>query len=324
MNKSILTHGLLIMALVLSLGFELGQNPVVAQENESMGQMPAMKTFPEIIQLPTGFSPEGIATGKGTSFYVGSLAGGAIYKGDLKTGRGEILVQQEEGQMAVGLSVDVKNSLLFVCGGRNGDARVYDTQTGELKAEYTLSTAENKFINDVITTKKGAYLTNSAQGVLYHIPVKSGGKLPDESAVTEISLGREYEMVEGFNANGIEATPNGKTLIVVNSSTGKLYSVDPKSGAAKEIDLGDANVKNGDGILLDGHTLYVVQNQMNKIATVKLGVDYSSGEVIDTITHEAFAVPTTVAMHRKYLYAVNAKFGTNPEGKAYEVVKVEK
>jgi len=44
--------------------------------------------FPEIIPLPNGFAPEGIATGTGTTFYVGSLATGQIYRGDLRTGDG--------------------------------------------------------------------------------------------------------------------------------------------------------------------------------------------------------------------------------------------
>ena len=52
----------------------------------------ASETFPKIIQLPNGFQPEGIATGRGHNFYVGSLAGGAIYAGDLRTGMGQVIV----------------------------------------------------------------------------------------------------------------------------------------------------------------------------------------------------------------------------------------
>jgi hypothetical protein len=40
-------------------------------------------TFPELIYLPNGWAAEGIATGNGTSFYAGSLANGAIYRGDV-------------------------------------------------------------------------------------------------------------------------------------------------------------------------------------------------------------------------------------------------
>ena len=44
--------------------------------------------FPQVISLPNGFRPEGISAGRGTSFYVGSLVDGAIYRGDVRTGAG--------------------------------------------------------------------------------------------------------------------------------------------------------------------------------------------------------------------------------------------
>jgi hypothetical protein len=48
----------------------------------------AVQIFPDLIQLPNGWRPEGIAEGRGTSFCVGSLVNGAIYRGDLRTGDG--------------------------------------------------------------------------------------------------------------------------------------------------------------------------------------------------------------------------------------------
>ena len=39
------------------------------------------------------------------------------------------------------------------------------------------------------------------------------------------------------NLNGIAATPDGSTLIVVNSATGKLYAIDTATIATREIDL---------------------------------------------------------------------------------------
>ena len=41
------------------------------------------QSFPDVIPLPDGFQPEGTATGKGTTFYVGSIPTGAVYRGDL-------------------------------------------------------------------------------------------------------------------------------------------------------------------------------------------------------------------------------------------------
>ena len=45
----------------------------------------AKTAFPDIVPLPTGFEPEGIAIGGGSTFYAGSLADGTIVAGDLRT-----------------------------------------------------------------------------------------------------------------------------------------------------------------------------------------------------------------------------------------------
>jgi sugar lactone lactonase YvrE len=114
------------------------------------------------------------------------------------------------------------------------------------------------------------------------------------------------------NANGIEATPDGKTLIIVQSNVGKLFTVDPQSGETDEITLNES-VERGDGLLLDGRTLYVVQNTFNKVAVVRLGHRLSSGTVTMHITDpDDFDVPTTIDEFGKRLYAVNARFTTPP------------
>ena len=55
----------------------------------------ASSEFPDVIALPDGFAPEGIAVGRGSSFYVGSLADGSVYRGDLRTGEGDVIVTPE-------------------------------------------------------------------------------------------------------------------------------------------------------------------------------------------------------------------------------------
>jgi hypothetical protein len=129
--------------------------------------------------------------------------------------------------------------------------------------------------------------------------------------------------VPGFNLNGIDATPNGQTLVVVQSARGKLFTVDPATGATNEIDLGGATLPNGDGILLHGRTLYVVQNRLNRIAVVSLSPDLTEGTVTGFITDPAFDVPTTIDRFGSRLYAVNARFGTPPSPTTrYDVVRV--
>jgi hypothetical protein len=120
------------------------------------------------------------------------------------------------------------------------------------------------------------------------------------------------------------ATSDGKTLIVVNSTAQAIYQVDPDSGEAVQIDLGGVALPAGDGLVLQGKTLYVVQNMLNQIGVVNLSPDLSSGAVGDPITNPQFNVPTTALRFGNSLYAVNAKFGTPPAGTPYEIVKVSR
>ncbi len=99
--------------------------------------------------------------------------------------------------------------------------------------------------------------------------------------------------------------------------------MDPESGEATRIDLGAGSVPNGDGILLQGKTLYVVQNSLNQIAVIKLGSDLNSGTIERLITSPLFRVPTTIARFGNSLYAVNARFDTPPTPDTdYNVVRV--
>lgn len=283
------------------------------------------KSFPDVIPLPDGFQPEGIATGTGTTFYVGSIPTGAVYRGDLRTGEGEVLVQPQAGRAAIGLKYDDRSGLLFVAGGPTGYAYIYDGDTGANVAAIQLTTLPS-FINDVVITRDAAYFTNSFQPFIYRVPLENNGELPAVPTVEEIPLGGEYQFTPGaFNANGIAATPNGKTLIIVNSTEGALYNVDPTTGVATRIDLGTSAVPNGDGILLQGKTLYVVQNRLNQIAVIELSADLTSGTITELITDPDFRVPTTIASFGNSLYAVNARFGTplTPDTE-YEVVRVSR
>src|SRR5688572_32903620 len=78
------------------------------------------QSFPDVIPLPDGFQPEGIATGTGTTFYVGSIPTGAVYRGDLRTGEGEVLVQPQAGRAAIGRKYDDRSGVLFVAGAPPG------------------------------------------------------------------------------------------------------------------------------------------------------------------------------------------------------------
>jgi sugar lactone lactonase YvrE len=278
-------------------------------------------SFQKRIELPNGILPEGIAS-SGHTFYAGSRANGAVYRGDLRTGEGAFLVQGVAGRVATGLKVD--RGRLFVSGATTGDAFVYDAKTGAELASYELSTG-GSFINDVVVTKDAAWFTDSLKPVLYRVPLGPGGAPGPPSSVETVPLTGDFQQVPGFNANGIDAKPNGKTLLIVQSATGKLFTV-TTDGVTEEIVLADGeSVPNGDGILLNGNVLYVVQNQLNVVATVKLSARLDSGRVLGRTGDPDFDIPTTIAETGRFLFAVNARFSTPPTPTTpYWITRIDK
>ena len=64
---------------------------------------------------------------------------------------------------------------------------------------------------------------------------------------------------------------------------------------------------NGDGLLLVGRTLYVVQNRDNQIAVVHLKKGLQRGEVKRHLTDPDLDVPTSIILRNQFLFAVNAR-----------------
>jgi sugar lactone lactonase YvrE len=281
----------------------------------------AQGTYPKKIALPDGFAPEGIET-KGNSAYVGSVGTGAIWVADLRTGSGRVLVEGAPNtRYATGIEYD--RGLLWVSGARFGNARVYNARTGALLREFQLATGTaGTFINDAVSTKRGVYFTDSQRPVLYNVALSGHGRRG--GTVTTIPLSGDYQHVAGqFNLNGIVATENGKTLIAVQSAAKKLLTIDPKTGVARRIDLGGYDLTNGDGLLLRGRTLYVVQNGDNKVAVFELSRDLRKATFLRALTDPSLDVPTTIDRSGGRLYVVNARFGTTtPTDQAYHIIRL--
>jgi hypothetical protein len=290
--------------------------------------------FPESLPLPDGFYPEGITIGTGQDFFVGSLLDGSLYRGDLRTGEGEVIAPGAQGRWLVGLDHDARSGLVWGAGIDNGAgaALAFDAVTGELV--HVVEIPEGAFLNDVIVTRQALYLTDSFADQLWTVPLGAAGH-PTGPAMPIALSGDFVQVTDGdlpINLNGIDATPDGRWLVSAHSSLGVLYRIDPTTGVATAIDLGGASIPSGDGILLQGRTLYVVQNFLNQIAVVELDPGIASGEVVDTITSDGFRIPTTVARAGNRLYLVNARFdvafppgfGGVPVSVDYDVVMVRR
>jgi sugar lactone lactonase YvrE len=228
--------------------------------------------------------------------------------------------------MAVGLKYDPRTHLLYVAGGATGKIYVYDAATGSTTATITATTDASTFVNDAVITRDGVYFTDSYRAFMYRVPLLAHGRLPESPVAEEIPLSGDYSLIAGqFNANGIVAVPGTEQLIIVNSVLGALYRVDSATGEANLIDLGGDDVLNGDGLLLEGHELYVVENYDNRVAVVDLDWCYGSGHVERTIVDSRFDFPTTLVGFGPWLYVVNARLTTpaTPE-MDYSILRVSK
>jgi sugar lactone lactonase YvrE len=285
---------------------------------------PAAATRPaEVIVLPGATSAEGIAAGRGATFYAGDLFVGDIFRGNVQRGTAELFIDAPAGRMAAGMAADLAHGLLFVAGGFTGQGYVYDLRTGATVATYQLTTSAATVINDVTVTRDGAWFTDSLQAQLYFVPVGRAG-VPGPTFRTLAVSGPAADTSGEFNLNGIQATANGKTLIVAHSGTSQLYTVDPSSGASAVI--AGVSVPFVDGIVLEAGRLWAVQNFSNQVSRIRLAPDLTSGVVEEVITSELFRVPTTAARFGSRLAVVNAKFDTGipPTADQYEVVLVDR
>jgi sugar lactone lactonase YvrE len=279
-----------------------------------------------IIELPEATSAEGIARGRGATFYAGDLLAGDIFRGNLQKGTAELFIDAPEGRWALGLAFHRPSGLLFVAGGPTGQAYVYDTRTGETVATYQLGTPQTppnppvSVINDVTITKSGAWFTDSVQAQLYFVPIGRRGEL-GPSATLPLT-GPAADTSGEFNLNGIAATRDGSTLIVAHTTNGKLYTVDPETGASAEIS--GVDVPAVDGIVFEAGRLWAVQS-INQISVVDLSRDLTRGVVKRVIISDLFQTPSTAARFGSRLAVVNAKFDTGfpPTADTYEVVVVD-
>jgi sugar lactone lactonase YvrE len=254
--------------------------------------------------MPTGSIPEGIAI-TGSRAFVTSLSNGTVYKVDLTTGTHEVLTPAT-GVGAVGIMIDHQGRL-FVAGGTAGTVRVIDSASGEVQATYKVASGSNAFVNDFAVLGDAVYVTDSSTPVLYKLPLGDNGKLPKADEVATIKLsGITYG--EGFNVNGIVTTPDRTALMVVQTNTGRLYRVDEETGAAEPVDVGNADLTFGDGMLLEGDTLYVVRNMPNSVTVLEVDRAGKTARLVDTITDSRFDTPTTIARYNDAFYLPNARF----------------
>ncbi len=266
-------------------------------------------TLPSTYELPgEAVYPEGIAYDEeSNTFLVGSANDGTIFRGDVETGEITTFVEGAERPPFTTLGLKVNDQgQLWVAGGGSGQVLVYDLATAEQTRTIETPEAEATLLNDLIVASSGdVYITDSYRPVLFKV---AGDTDTAEPWLDFAGTAFEYQE-EGVNANGIEVTPDDEYLLVVQMNTGQLYRIEVASKEVSEVDLGDETLANGDGLVLDGQTLYVVLQQPdNEIVVVEMAEDFASGTVTSRIQDQSLAAPATAIKVDNRLLVVNTQF----------------
>ena len=259
----------------------------------------------EYVLTENNGNPEGVAWDPASqTFFTGTVTNGTIYRGSLGGTSVDVWIAGAEGRSAVGMKVD--DGLLYVAGGATGRITVYDIDTTSVVA--TFETGAGGFLNDLVVTKAGIFVTDSFRPVLWHVSheqVEAGGGTP-----ATIPLAPEIPFSGGFAVNGIVAFNGGRELIVVHSGLGNLYRI-AFTDDGREITEIDAPTVNGDGLLVDQGMLIVVLGNSAELARLDLSADHGSATLLDKVTDSTFQRPSTLARAHNVYLVVNADFTTN-------------
>ncbi|WSQ14775.1 SMP-30/gluconolactonase/LRE family protein [Streptomyces sp. NBC_01231] len=292
------------------------------------GKLPAATAtaparWPTTLPLPTGERPEGF-TVSGTTGYAASFTDGSIWRVNLRAGKWQVLTPATGVGGAVGIRL-AGHGRLFVTGGYAGNLRVIDSHTGKVLATYQLAKDAHTIVNDMTVLDGALYVTDSFSPYLYKLPLGKGGGLPEQSEVQAIPLkGMTYtDDNGGWNANGITTTPDGKALLVIQTNTGVLYRVDQATGQATPVDVGGADLTWGDGMRLEGTTLYITRNVSNKLAVLQLNKAGTKGRLTAEVTDPRFDNPTSVTRIGNKLYITNGRFSAaDPANTTYFICAI--
>ncbi len=275
---------------------------------------------PETIALPDGIRPEGITSGPGTRYYVGSLADGRIVAGDLLDGSQSVLLPGAAGRRLRGLFHDDRSGLVWAAGDvdvTEGHVWAVDAVSGAVVLDVVVTGAV--FLNDLVVTGDTVWVTDSQVDRLTALPVGADG-MPAGTDPAFLALTGEWPTgTGGFAANGIRALPDG-TLLLDHSTAGGLWAVDPGTGRAAEVPVhGGPGITGGDGLELDGAIVYVVRGsgqQEVSVLRLQAAADGWAAQWRGRAEDDTLDVPSTATLAGGWLWAVNARFGVADPGSA--------
>lgn len=313
-----------IAAAAVTLAAGIGTaGPVAAQEDHGDRGRP---TTYELTGDDGGSKFEGIGVDRHQkTFYVSEVTGGEIHRGDVRSGATEEWMPEgADGRFtARGITTD-RHDRIYIAGGPNGigtdrpDLWVYDDQGGLLAA---LRVNEpDAFLNDVAIGPDGAaYFTNSNAPQIFRVALDHG----DWAVTTWADATGTITQEPGFNLGGIVVSPDQRSLVVAQGNVGALWRFDLISGAATQIDTGDADLSNADGLVLLGRHLTVVRNFSRVITTLRLDQQAVTAHVAGEVSTDPDRVFTTAKIARGRLLVVDSKFDEQIAQPPYQVVSLQ-
>lgn len=283
------------------------------------------KSSPESYELigdKGGSKFEGIGVDRRQqTFYVSEVTGGEIHRGNVRTGETEEWLPEgaDDRFTARGITTDKRNRI-YIAGGPNGlgnerpDLWVYNSDGTLLTA---LKVGEpGAFINDVVIGPDGAaYFTNSNAPQIFRLSEYKG----EWAVTTWADANGIISQEDGFNLGGIVVSRNRKALIVAQGNVGKLWRFDLGSAAASEVEVGDADLANADGLVRRGKSLIVVRNFSRMVTTLGLNGNGDRARLINEVATDPDKVFTTAKIARGRLLLIDSHFDEQMAQPPYEV-----
>ncbi len=306
-------RGILSAALAASLSTLVIQAQASAPAGQTLDkyELPADVAFPEGIALDP-------AAGV---FYTASAVSGTLVRVNLKSRAAEVVAgpgvlvpggARTTFPAVLGMKLD-GSGRLWIAGGRSGKIFVLDTRGGKVLKQLEVPDPAKSLVNDVALAGTAGYFTDTRVPTLWRVEAK-GNDIGALEPWLDFS-GTPLQYYEGANLNGITATPDGRSLIVVQMGKGLLYRIDIASKAVTPIDTGGAELTGADGLVLDGSTLYVVRQTAVEIATLQLSPDMAKATVVNRFKDPLLAWPATAVRAGDRLLVVNTQFNVRNDKK---------
>ena len=294
------------ISLAMGVGLALVGHSAMAQSVRAI-PLPAELHYPEGI----GYDPDGYV-------FTASASDGAVVRTSLKDGSSTTITKPGvllRGSSAnfpriLGIKVD-GSKRLWIAGGRTGKIFALDSRSGRLIKELVVA-GEGSVLNDAVATREAVYVTDTLRPILWRIALSGNGIGEPEPWIN--FGGTPIEYADGLNLNGIAIDPTGRSLIVVQMDKGLLFKIDVNTKAIAPIDIGGADLSGGDGLVLDGTTLYVVRQPAAEIVSLQLAPDLSSARVVSRYRSPVLQWPATAAKVGNDLLVVNSQFNKQGSG----------